>query len=73
MPPIPLRAALAVGLLLITGCADVRPNQKQRLADPIMRFDRDAVHTEMQGHIITPREAAIGGFSAAGAGGCGCN
>lgn len=55
------------------GCTPVRANQKQRLADPIMVFDHDHVHTEMMGHILTPREGAIGGFSAAGAGGCGCN
>jgi hypothetical protein len=65
---------LLVPLLLGTaGCTSVRANQKQRLADPIMTFDHDHVHSEMMGHILTPREGAIGGFSAVGAGGCGCN
>lgn len=74
----PPRSRLLVVLLLgagvaTVGCTPVRANQKQRLADPIMVFDHDHVHTEMMGHILTPREGAIGGFSAAGAGGCGCN
>jgi len=64
---------LVVLSVLSAGCTPVRTNQKQRLADPIMVFDSDAVHTEMMGHILTPREGAVGGFSAAGAGGCGCN
>jgi hypothetical protein len=73
-----LRSRLLLLLLLgvgvaVVGCTPVRANQKQRLADPIMVFDHDHVHTEMMGHILTPREGAIGGFSAAGAGGCGCN
>ncbi|MBA3698861.1 MAG: DUF4266 domain-containing protein [Planctomycetes bacterium] len=59
--------------LLAGGCTPVRVNQKQRLADPIMAFDHDHLHSEMMGHIITPREGAIGGFSSVGAGGCGCN
>jgi Domain of unknown function (DUF4266) len=57
----------------LIGCTQVRANQKQRLSDRIMVFDHDHVQTEMLGHIVTPREGAIGGFSAAGAGGCGCN
>lgn len=65
-------ALIALGLPLI-GCTPVRANQKQRLVDPIMAFDHDHVQTEMLGHILTPREGAIGGFSSAGAGGCGCN
>jgi hypothetical protein len=69
-----LRLLLVLPLsLMLFSCTPVRANQKQRLADPIMVFDRDHVHTEMIGHISTPREGAIGGFSSAGAGGCGCN
>lgn len=67
--------AVAAALLCVAlpGCAPVRANQKQRLADPIMTFDHDHAHTEMMGHILSPREGAVGGFSATGAGGCGCN
>lgn len=72
---LPGRTTLLIALAMLgaTGCTQVRANQKQRLADPIMVFDHDHVHSEMMGHILTPREGAIGGFSAAGAGGCGCN
>jgi Domain of unknown function (DUF4266) len=65
--------ALIVLALPLVGCTGVRANQKERLSDRIMAFDYDRVHTEMMGHITTPREGAIGGFSSAGAGGCGCN
>ena len=65
-------ALIALSLPLV-GCTGVRANQKERLSDRIMAFDYDHVHTEMMGHTMTPREGAIGGFSSAGAGGCGCN
>lgn len=57
----------------LSGCASVRFNQKKRLAYPSMVFDGDELGADIQGHILSPREAAIGGFSAGGAGGCGCN
>ena len=66
-------AVLVLALLLAAGCGKVRFNQKQRLGDEAMQFDFDAPMSELTGHIYTPREGAIGGFSAAGAGGCGCN
>jgi hypothetical protein len=65
--------ALALLLPLAGGCEQVRFNQKARLGDRAMVFDHDHVGAEMEGHILTPREGAIGGFYAAGAGGCGCN
>lgn len=59
--------------LLVTSCTHVKFNERERLADRIMIFDSNPLYSEMRGHVITPREAAIGGFSAIGAGGCGCN
>lgn len=59
--------------IMLGGCTSVRFNQKQRLGDRTMIFDYDAAAAKMQGHILTPREGSIGGFSSAGAGGCGCN
>jgi hypothetical protein len=62
------------GLLFVaSGCTNVRFNEKERLANRAMYFDYDHIGAEMQGHILTPREGAIGGFYAVGAGGCGCN
>ena len=60
-------------LAFASGCTHVRFNEKERLADRTMIFDHDFVGAEMQGHILTPREGAIGGFYSVGAGGCGCN
>jgi Domain of unknown function (DUF4266) len=64
---------LGVVALAASGCQRVRFNQKQRLAEPAMRFDRDHLGADLEGHILAPREGAIGGFSSVGAGGCGCN
>lgn len=68
---------LGTVLLLVlgaTGCSTVRFNQKERLADPAMAFDPDALAVEMAGHVLNPREGSVGGFNGtAGAGGCGCN
>jgi hypothetical protein len=58
---------------VFSGCTSVRFNEKEQLGDRIMQFDFDHLGAEMQGHILTPREGAIGGFYAVGAGGCGCN
>ena len=60
-------------LSILAGCSSVRFNQKERLGDRIMIFDYDHVAAELRGHILAPREASLGGFSAGGAGGCGCN
>ena len=59
--------------LIFSSCTHVKFNERERLADRIMMFDANPLYAEMRGHVITPREAAIGGFSAIGAGGCGCN
>lgn len=67
---------LCAGLLALgaQSCMHVRFNEKERLADRTMIFDYDPVGTEMRAHVLTPREAAIGGFTGGvGAGGCGCN
>ena len=58
---------------LLTGCQQVRYNQQERLRTHAMQFDADHVQAEMRGHILPPREGALGGFAAVGAGGCGCN
>lgn len=72
-----IRALLCGGALAalaaISGCTTVRFNQKQRLAAPAMKFDADPLSAQVDGDILTAREGAIGGFSAGGAGGCGCN
>lgn len=50
----------------------VQPYERQKLADPIMSFDRDPVASSYLGHVHDAREAARGADGTAG-GGCGCN
>jgi hypothetical protein len=69
-----LLGALVLGLLGLGGCGRyaVRPDEKEFLADRIMQPGYDAQDTAVEQHTLTNREAAQGGFGAAG-GGCGCN
>ena len=62
----------AVGLLFLTGCANVKPWQRSALADPLMQPDRDPLGDQLQEHVYFSREAANGGRTVGGSG-CGCN
>ena len=64
--------AIGVVLGLATGCAEVKPWQREALADPIMRADRDPIGDIQKDHMFLSREEATGGRSVGG-GGCGCN
>ena len=70
------RLASMAGILLLTSaCAIqpwVKPYERDRLADPIMAWDRDAISTAYLDHIREAREGSRGATGAAG-GGCGCN
>ena len=67
--------AVAAGLLL-GGCSPiqpwVKPYERDRLADPIMAWDRDAISAGYLDHIYESREGSRGATGTAG-GGCGCN
>ena len=67
--------AVAAGLLL-GGCSPiqpwVKPYERDRLADPIMAWDRDAISSAYLDHIRESREGSRGASGSAG-GGCGCN
>ncbi|MGD2167876.1 MAG: DUF4266 domain-containing protein [Gammaproteobacteria bacterium] len=69
-----LIAAVLTGGL--TGCGGlepwVKPYERDRLADPIMSFDRDPVSSAYMHHVYEAREGARGANGSAG-GGCGCN
>jgi hypothetical protein len=56
----------------VTGCQHVHPWQRGKLADYIMRADRDPLAVAQDEHIFFSREAAAGGRGVGG-GGCGCN
>jgi Domain of unknown function (DUF4266) len=54
------------------GCVNVKPWQREHLADYTMRSDRDPVGMTQAEHIWYSREEATGGRGVGG-GGCGCN
>jgi len=59
-----------------SGCSSlkpwVKPYERERLADPIMSFDRNPVSQAYLDHVYEVRGAARGATGATG-GGCGCN
>jgi hypothetical protein len=65
-------SALIVLLLLSSGCATVKPWERETLADPIMQPGRNPMAAAQLEHVYFSREAASGGTTVGG-GGCGCN
>jgi len=69
-------ASLVFIVALLNGCSSVepwvKPYERTRLADPIMRFARDPVSAAYDNHIYQVREGARGAEGGEG-GGCGCN
>ena len=64
-----------LGAAGLSGCAVepwVKPYERERLADPIMKFSRDALAEKHHEHIYDVREGARGATGVQG-GGCGCN
>lgn len=68
--------ALLSMLLLLGACSSiepwVKPYERDRLADPIMSFDRDPISSAYIQHVYQSREGARGAEGGQG-GGCGCN
>jgi len=64
------------GLLLLwlacTGCASVRPWERDVLARPDMAWDPDPLGAELGKHIQFSKEGSLDG-GPGGGGGCGCN
>ncbi len=73
-----IRLVLIVSALLLSSACSgglhpwVKPYERDRLADPIMAWDRDAISTAYLDHVRESREGSRGGTGSAG-GGCGCN
>lgn len=69
-------ALLLAAALGAAGCSPiepwVKPYERERLADPIMSWDRDPVSSAFVKHVFESREGARGAMGGAG-GGCGCN
>lgn len=81
MPPLRrtvrlLGAGLFAGAVLLAPACTiqpwVKPYERDRLADPIMSWDRDAISSAYLDHIRESREGSRGASGSAG-GGCGCN
>jgi hypothetical protein len=70
--PRQILASLMLFLPLASGCATVKPWQRETLADPIMQPGRNPIAASQLDHIYFSREAASGGTTVGG-GGCGCN
>ncbi len=74
-----LVAAMAVGVLAgACGCAFkpiepwVKPYERERLADPVMKTSLNELPGRQQDHVYTVREGSRGATGVQG-GGCGCN
>jgi hypothetical protein len=72
-----LRIALWLAAALgAAGCGPVepwvKPYERERLADPVMSWDRDPVSASYVKHVYESREGSKGAMGGAG-GGCGCN
>ena len=71
------RLVLAAAVLATSGACSpiepwVKPYERERLADPIMRFSRSALADKHSEHVRDVREGARGATGFQG-GGCGCN
>jgi hypothetical protein len=68
-------AGMMWAAVLMAGCSIqpwVKPYERERLADPIMKFSRDSLADKHREHVFDVREAAHGATGVQG-GGCGCN
>jgi len=69
---------LAGAALVLAGCAIkpiepwVKPYERERLADPVMKTSLNELPGRQQDHVYTVREGSRGATGVQG-GGCGCN
>lgn len=59
-------------LLMAAGCAGVRPEEKEYLAEPAMTWGGEGMAEQHEKHVLDNREGATGVGESSG-GGCGCN
>ena len=70
--------ALAGAAIALAGCAYkpiepwVKPYERERLADPVMKASLNELPGRQQDHVYTVREGSRGATGVQG-GGCGCN
>ncbi len=68
----PILSAAAGLALILGGCANVKPYEREKLADPIMDPSWQASKQAMEQKFYSTREGGMGGPTAVG-GGCGCS
>lgn len=59
-------------MLLAAGCASVRPEDREYLAEPALTWGGEGMAEQHERHVLDNREGSTGGGSVSG-GGCGCN
>lgn len=64
-------ALLAAWALGLSGCANVKPYEREKLADPIMNPGSALSKQTLEQKLFSTREGGIGGGTGVG-GGCGC-
>ena len=67
-----MKKLILILAVAVTGCANVKPWERNTLAEYVMRGDRDPIADKNGEHMWFSREAAAGG-KGVGGGGCGCN
>ena len=67
-----LAVVIACSALLLSGCADVKPWDRDLLAQKKMQLVPAPVDNALDEHVYFSKEAASGG-QGVGGGGCGCN
>ncbi len=68
----PALLCLLLLALLATGCAPVKPWEREILGHPDMAWEPDGLESSYRKHVRFSKEAAMPG-GGAGGGGCGCN
>ena len=63
---------LLAAALALAGCATVRPEDKEHLAEPAMTWGDEGLADQQQRHVLDNREGSTGAGNTSG-GGCGCN
>ena len=61
-----------LALLITSGCAQVKPWERELLARRDMAWEPDPQEAQLRNHIYWSKEASLPG-GGAGGGGCGCN
>ncbi len=67
-----LALLLALACASAAGCVVVPQNRRKYLADPMMRFQTDALEAHAHQKLYGTREAAAGGDGEPAGGGCAC-